>query len=59
MRLTVLPSVSPLAYGSDVNEIPSEELLSPILRRVRMEEFTPYVIEVGVAVKRFPKIGYL
>jgi putative SbcD/Mre11-related phosphoesterase len=58
-RYLVLPSVSPLAYGSDFNEVPADKMLSPILRTLDLSEAVPYVIEAGVAVKRFPKIGYL
>lgn len=58
-RVLVLPSVSPLAIGSDVNELPCHELLSPILQKAELNEFTPYLIEVGVDVKRFPKVGEL
>jgi hypothetical protein len=34
-------------------------MLSPILRTLDLSEAVPYVIEAGVVVKRFPKIGYL
>lgn len=58
-RYTVLPSISPLAYGSDFNEVPADKMLSPILQTLDLSEAVPYVIEAGVAVKKFPKIGYL
>lgn len=58
-RYLVLPSVSPLAYGSEFNEVPADKMLSPILRTLDLSEAVPYVIEAGVVVKRFPKIGYL
>ena len=58
-RYLVLPSVSPLAYGSDFNEVPADQMLSPILHSLDLSEAVPYVLEAGVAVKRFPKIGYL
>lgn len=55
-RYIILPSVSPLAYGSDFNEVPADKMLSPILRILDLSEAEPYVIEAGVATKRFPKI---
>jgi len=58
-ELVVLPSVSPLALGSDVNELPPSELLSPILRSSELEAFVPYLIDIGHEVKRFPNIGLL
>lgn len=38
-KITVLPAFSPLAYGSEVNLIPSSELLSPVLRATDIEKF--------------------
>ncbi|GIU71138.1 MAG: phosphoesterase [Candidatus Nitrosocaldaceae archaeon] len=58
-KIIVLPSASPLAYGNPVNEITKDELLSIFLRKYGVDEFTPYLIEVGEAVKKFPKIKYL
>ena len=58
-RYLVLPSVSPLAYGSEFNEVPADKMLSPILRTLDLSEAVPYVIEAGVAVKKFPKLSYL
>ncbi|MEM2856688.1 MAG: metallophosphoesterase [Candidatus Nitrosocaldaceae archaeon] len=57
--IIILPAVSPLAYGNPVNEIDKSELLSPFLRKYGVDEFTPYLIEVGETVKEFPKIKYL
>ncbi len=58
-RVAVLPSASPLAYGNPVNEIERDELMSIFLRRYGIDEFTPYLIEVGEIVKEFPKVKYL
>ncbi|MEM1525002.1 MAG: hypothetical protein QW618_02555, partial [Nitrososphaerales archaeon] len=57
--ITVLPSISPLAYGTDVNETPNQNLLSPILQQAELGELKPYVIEIGVAVRDFPKLKYI
>jgi len=55
--IIVLPSLSPLAYGNPLNE--NAVIKSPMLRRIGIEGLTPYLIEVGMMVKRFPKIRYL
>ncbi|MCS7116124.1 MAG: metallophosphoesterase [Nitrososphaerales archaeon] len=57
--ITVLPSISPLAYGTDINEVPVQELLSPILREAGIDDLIPYAIEIGVVVKSFPKLKLL
>lgn len=59
LEITVLPSVSPLATGSDVNRIPPSELLSPILRSIDIDGFTPYLLDVGYTVERFPELRTL
>lgn len=53
----VLPSLSPLAYGNPLNE--NAMIKGPILRSIGVEGLTPYLIEVGVMVKRFPEVRYL
>lgn len=55
-RLIVLPSFSPLSLGMGINEIPKEELLSPILRSIDIDSFTPIVVEEGIGVFKFPQI---
>jgi putative SbcD/Mre11-related phosphoesterase len=57
--ITVLPSTSPLACGSDINETLQKDLLSPILQKSPLNDLVPYVIEIGTAVKRFPRLGSL
>jgi putative SbcD/Mre11-related phosphoesterase len=58
--IIVLPSVNPLAYGTVMNEVPQEELLSPYLRRNRtLEQSTPYVLDLGKKVIAFPKLSLL
>lgn len=58
-RMTILPSVSPLAYGSCVNDVPSQELLSPMLKGKDLGGMIPYVLEPGVDLRRFPKLSEL
>ncbi len=55
--LIVLPSLSPLAYGNPLNE--NAIIKSPILRSIGVEGLTPYLIEVGIMVKRFPEVRHL
>ena len=56
---TILPSVSPLTLGSDVNIIPSSDLLSPLLRGKNLDLVTPYALDIGSAVQKFPNLGKL
>ncbi|MCX8169645.1 MAG: hypothetical protein N3D72_00995, partial [Candidatus Methanomethyliaceae archaeon] len=58
-KLIVLPSFSPFSPGMGINEIPKNELLSPLLRSVDIDSFTPIVVEEGVGVFRFPQIGLM
>ncbi|MCS7140590.1 MAG: metallophosphoesterase [Candidatus Nitrosocaldus sp.] len=57
VRILVLPSLSPLAYGNPLNE--NTVIKSPVLRRIGVEWLTPYLIEVGMMVKRFPEVRHL
>ena len=58
-KVIVLPSASPLAYGNPVNELSKEELMSSLLRKHGIDDFTPYLIEIGETVMRFPEIKHL
>ncbi|MCX8188979.1 MAG: metallophosphoesterase [Nitrososphaeria archaeon] len=57
--LIVLPSLSPAAYGTDINLNPSSTFLSPFLRNKNISEMTPYAIEPGKGVQKFPKLKYI
>ncbi|MEM0030207.1 MAG: metallophosphoesterase family protein [Candidatus Nitrosocaldus sp.] len=57
ISMIVLPSLSPLAYGNPLNE--NTMIKSPILRHIGVEGLTPYLIEVGIMVKRFPEMRHL
>jgi len=56
---TILPSVSPLTLGSDVNIMPSSEMLSPLLRGENLDKITPYALDIGSAIQNFPNLGEL
>ncbi|MEM7821279.1 MAG: metallophosphoesterase [Candidatus Aenigmatarchaeota archaeon] len=52
-----LPAISPLAYGTDVNIISLEEILSPILREdTDFYNLTPIVLDKEIGTLKFPKI---
>jgi len=57
--LVVLPSLSPVAYGTDVNISPPSAFLSPFLRDKDVSEMTPYAVEPGKGLQRFPKIKHI
>ncbi|MEM2505923.1 MAG: metallophosphoesterase [Nitrososphaeria archaeon] len=57
--LIVLPSLSPAAYGTDINLNPSTTFLSPFLRNKDISEMIPYAIEPGEGVQKFPKLKYI
>jgi putative SbcD/Mre11-related phosphoesterase len=59
VRLVVMPALSPLSSGVGINETQRKDLLSPILREVQIDSFTPIVVEEGVGVFRFPQIGLM
>lgn len=59
-ELLVLPSISPLAAGTDlVSRIYSPEYASPILDECDLGDFVPVVIDAEGGVKEFPKLKYL
>lgn len=58
-RITILPSVNPLAYGSVINELPSSELLSPLLKGKDLNNLTPYALIPRITLKKFPKLRFL
>ena len=57
----VLPSVNPLAYGTEVNELSPEDFLSPYLKDKKraIERSKPYVLEVGELLLPFPELSNL
>ncbi|NIM44359.1 MAG: hypothetical protein GTO54_01795, partial [Nitrososphaeria archaeon] len=57
--LIVLPASNELARGVDINIVSPSELLSPALRGCDLSLFTPYLLDTGSAVRRFPKLKFL
>jgi uncharacterized protein len=58
--ILVLPSVNPVAYGTDVNELDSSEFLSPYLKENKnLKHARPYVLEVGEVLLQFPELSKL
>ena len=59
-KIIVLPSMSIFAQGSEMNIIPKNELLSPILRKyVDVDELEVIAVSQEVGCIRFPKLGLL
>ncbi|MDI6655178.1 MAG: metallophosphoesterase [Candidatus Hydrothermarchaeota archaeon] len=58
-KITVLPAFSPLAYGSEVNLIPSSELLSPVLKSANIEKFSVIGISEETGCLDFGRLGKL
>ncbi len=59
-KIIVLPAFSILAQGSEVNMIPREELLSPILRQyVDVDSLNVTSVGPDVGCVAFPKLGLL
>nr|HDO81160.1 metallophosphoesterase [Candidatus Bathyarchaeota archaeon] len=56
-ELLVLPSMHPLATGTVINR--ERDYLSPILKFTDVDSFTPFLVEPGLTVKRFPKVERL
>ncbi|MEM3403085.1 MAG: metallophosphoesterase [Nitrososphaeria archaeon] len=54
--LIVLPSISPIAYGTDVNTNPSSMFLSPFLKDKDVLNMIPYAVEPGKGLQKFPKL---
>lgn len=55
-HLMILPPVCELAPGSTINLMSREEFLSPLLKKIDLSHFTPYLIVPGRAVERFPRL---
>ncbi len=59
-RIIVIPPTSYFALGSDINVMPKEELLSPILKEmVDVDELEVIGISPEVGCLEFPKVGEL
>jgi len=58
VKLIVLPALSPIATGVEVNIVDRSELLSPILRRVDIDNFRAIGC-IGNKLLEFPEVRYL
>ncbi len=59
-NVVVLPALSPLAAGFDVTRSEATpEYVSPILRKCKIGNFVPFVIDEEVGVKEFPALKYV
>ncbi len=58
LNVIVLPSMSYYSYGTDLNLVPKDELLSPILKEFDIYEFNTYIIEEDL-ILNFGKLKHL
>jgi len=56
-KVLVLPAISYYAQGTEINLIPKEELLSPFLKIIDIDEMIPIVVDYEILA--FPKIKFL
>ncbi|RDD54010.1 MAG: phosphoesterase [Candidatus Korarchaeota archaeon NZ13-K] len=56
-RLLVIPAISPLAPGTDLLSVSRRDLLSPILRKVDLDEFRVIVADKDVGVENLGPLG--
>lgn len=57
-EIIVLPAFSPLATGIEINLVPQEELLSPILKEhVNIMQLEVYAIDKKTGTLKFPKLA--
>ena len=55
----VLPAFSPLASGSEVNQVPQTELLSPYLRSIPVDSLNVLGVSREAGCLRFPALGVM
>ena len=55
-NLIVMPAFSPLAGGTPVNLASAEELLSPILKEIGLEEMEVFAVDEEAGVLSFPRL---
>ena len=59
-NIVVLPAFSTFAQGSEVNNIPQSELLSPMLRNfANIDDFCVWTVDVEVGVFEYPELKRL
>lgn len=56
-ELCVLPAFSTLAQGSEINLLPKEELLSPLLKKVDIDNLEVILVSKEIGVKKLAKLG--
>ncbi len=56
-ELCVMPAFSTLAQGSEINILPKQELLSPLLREIDIDSLEVILISKELGVKKLGKLG--
>ncbi len=57
--LLLLPAFSTLSYGTEMNLVTEEELLSPVLKKVSLENFEVVGVDRDVGILEFGRLGRL
>lgn len=58
-KIICLPAFSPLASGVAINVASREELLSPILKEIDLDELIPIALDKETGALKFPKLKFL
>jgi len=59
IKFFIMPAFSSLSLGSEINVIPTEELLSPILREISVDEFSVVGVDEEVGLLKLSKLKEL
>ncbi len=55
-ELCVMPAFSTLAQGSEINLLPKEELLSPLLKKINIDEMKVILVSKELGIKNLAKL---
>ncbi len=56
VSIIVLPVLSPLMTGNEMNGIERNKLLSPYLKQAEIQEFIPIIVDQEAGVYKFPRL---
>ncbi len=59
VRFLILPAFSSLSLGSEINTLPKEELLSPILKNLNIDQFFVVGVSQEIGILPFSKLSEL
>ncbi len=58
-EILVMPAFSTFAQGSEINLLPKEELLSPLLREIDIDSLEVVLVDKDLGIKKLAKLGEL